>query len=179
MSAEEKKAIVHRYVEEVLNGKNLEVVDEIFISDCVLQDPNLREESQGSEVIKAFARLCHVVSPDYTVLVEETVGEADTVMISWTASHKSAPEMEDPDPTGDEDEAEVLGISMFRFNNEGKVSSMRQVYRSLDDFPRLVPKEEVARAWVVNDPIMEPLGDKGDVVPFHTIVGCLIRPKRC
>jgi len=73
VSKEENKIKVQRYVEEVLNGKNLEAVNDIFASDCVLQDPNLREERQGSEVIAAFARLCHIVSPDYTVYAEEPV----------------------------------------------------------------------------------------------------------
>jgi len=156
MQAQDNKAVVRRYVEEVLNDERLDVVDELCASDCVLQDPNLREEIQGSDVMAAFARLCHIVFPDCTVRVEETVAERDTVVISWTASGKPAPEMGDPGPTGDE--VRVSGISMFRFNNEGKISSMKQHFDSLEDFPRLVPKEEAARALLVNDPALAPLG---------------------
>jgi hypothetical protein len=36
VSAEENKAIVHRYVDEVLNGENLDAVNELCTSDCVL-----------------------------------------------------------------------------------------------------------------------------------------------
>jgi hypothetical protein len=157
VSAEENKAIVHRYVDEVLNGKNLDAVNELCTSDCVLQDPNLREERQGSEVMAAFARLCHIISPDYTVRVEETVAERDTVVVSWKASGKLAPEMGDPGPTGDE--LKVSGISMFRFNDGGKISSMKQHFEPLEDFPRLVPKEEAARVRLVNDPGLASLGE--------------------
>jgi len=155
VSTEENKEKVRRYVEEVLNGKNLEAVNDIFASDCVLQDPNLSEERQGSEVIAAFARLCHIVSPDFTVHVEEMVAEGDTVMIGWTASHNA-------------DEAKVLGLSMFRFDNEGKVFSMRQVYRSLEDIPTTL-----VSPYRINDDIVAPLGDE------HSLVGCWIHPRPC
>ena len=35
MSAEESKALVRRYVEEVVNRRNLDVLDEIFAADFV------------------------------------------------------------------------------------------------------------------------------------------------
>jgi SnoaL-like protein len=157
MSTEENKAIVRRYVDEVLNDEQLGVVDELFAFDCVLQDPNLGEERQGSDVMAALARVSHVVSPDYNVRVEETVAEGDTVMISWMASGKLAPEMGDPGPTGDE--VTVSGISMFRFNDEGRISYTKQLSRSLDDYPRPVPKEEAARERLANDPVLGRLGD--------------------
>lgn len=157
MSTEENKAIVRRYVEEVLNDELLGVVDELFASDCVLQDPNLGEERQGSDVIAALARLSHVVSPDYNVRVEETLAEGESVMISWTANGKLAPEMGDPGPTGDE--VTVSGISMFRFNDEGRISYVKQLSRSLDDYPQPVPKEEAARERLLNDPVSGRLGE--------------------
>jgi hypothetical protein len=156
MSTEENKAIVRRYVEAVLNEENLDVVDELFASDCVLQDPNLGEETQGSDVIVALARLSHVVSPDYNVRVEETVAEGESVMISWTGNGKLAPEMGDPGPTGDE--VTVSGISMFRFNDEGRISYMKQLSRSLDDYPQPVPKDASARERLDNDPLLDRLG---------------------
>jgi hypothetical protein len=172
VSAEENKAIVHRYFQEVLNGKNLDAVDELCTSDCVLQDPNLREERQGSEVMAAFARLCHIVSPDYTVRVEETVAERDTVVVSWTASGKLAPEMSDPGPTGDG--VRVSGISMFHFDDEGKISSMKQHFDPIEDFPRLVPKKEAALVQLVNDPVMASLGEEEKKGIF-----CKVVPGRC
>jgi hypothetical protein len=172
VSAEENKAIVHRYVDEVLNGENLDAVNELCTSDCVLQDPNLREERQGSEVMAAFARLCHIISPNYTCRVEETVAERDTVVVSWTASGKLAPEMGDPGTT--DDEVKVSGISMFRFDDEGKISSMEQHYDPIDDFPRLVPKEEAALVRLVNDPYLDPLREV-EIKGFF----CMVHPKRC
>jgi hypothetical protein len=171
MSTEGNKAVVRRYVEEVLNDERLGVVDDLFASDCVLQDPRLGEEKQGTAVMTAVARLCHVVSPDYKVRVEETVAEGDTVMISWTARGRLAPEMGDPGPTGDE--VNESGISMFRLNEEGRISYTKQLSRSLDDYPNPVPKEESARRRLESDPLLEPLGAmKG---PFK----CWIKPRTC
>jgi SnoaL-like domain len=171
MSRQGNTAIVRRYVEEVLNDKRLGVVDDLFASDCVLQDPTLGEEKQGSAVMVAVARLCHVVSPDYKVRVEETVAEGDTVMISWTARGKLAPEMGDPGPTGDE--VTESGISMFRLNEEGRISYTKQLSRSLDDYPNPVPKEESARKRLESDPLLKPLGAKAG--PFK----CWRKPWTC
>jgi len=147
------------------------MVDDLFASDCVLQDPNLREEKQGPAVMAAVARLCHVVSPDYTVSVEETVAEGDTVMISWTARGKLAPEMGDPGPTGDE--VTESGITMFRLNEEGRISYTKQLSRSLDDYPRPIPKEESARRRLESDPLLEPLG------AMKGLLKCWKKPRTC
>lgn len=171
MSTAGNKAVVRRYVEEVINGERLGVVDDLFASDCVLQDPTLGEEKQGTAVMAALARLCHVVSPDYKVRVEETVAEGDTVMISWTARGKLAPEMGDPGPTGDE--VTESGISMFRLNEEGRISYTKQLSRSLDDYPNPVPKEESARKRLESDPLLEPLGAKRGPLK------CWKKPRTC
>jgi hypothetical protein len=171
MSTEENKAIVRRYVEDVLNDEKLDLVDEMLASNCVLQDPKLGEERQGSDVMAALARLSHVVSPDYKVRVEETVAEDEIVMISWTASGKLAPEMGDPGPTGDE--VTVSGISMFRFDDEGKISYIKELSSSLDNYPRPVPKEEAARERLASDPVLEPLG------PAAAFFKCWWKPWTC
>jgi hypothetical protein len=177
MSTEENKAIVRRYVEKVLNEENLEVVDELFASDHVLQNPYLGEEKQGSAVMTALARLSHVISPNYQVRVEEMVAEGNIVMMSWTAGGQLADDMGDPGSTGDE--VTESGISMFRFNNEGKISYTKELSRSLDDYPRLVPKEQAVRENLTNAArrLERSLGDDGEEVAIR--LKCIRHPRQC
>jgi hypothetical protein len=172
MSTEENKTIVRRYVEEVINKEELAAVDELFASDHVLQDPNLGGEKEGSAVMAGLARLSHMVSPDYKVHVEEMVAEGDKVIISWTARGKLAPDMGDPGPTGDE--VTVSGISMFRLNKEGKISYTKQLSRSLDDYPRPVPKEEAARERLASESLLGPLEEEA-----RARGKCWIKPWTC
>ena len=51
MSAEESKALVRRYVEEVVNRRNLDVLDEIFAADFV-QYGGEPDQVSGVEALK-------------------------------------------------------------------------------------------------------------------------------
>jgi predicted ester cyclase len=171
MSAEENKAVARRYFEEMLNEEKLDIVDEVFVSYHVLRDPNLGEEKQGSAVMAALARLLHVIAPGIQIGVEQMVAEEDIVATSWTGRGKVADEMGDLGPTGDE--VTVSGISMFRFDEDSKIRETWQQFRSLEDYPRPVPKEEATRELLDNDPLLAPLG----AARFHA--KCRIVPFTC
>lgn len=52
MSAEESKAVTRRFLEEVFNAGNLELVDELFTPDYVLHNPSIPQEVRGPEATK-------------------------------------------------------------------------------------------------------------------------------
>jgi hypothetical protein len=172
MSTGENKAIVRRYVEEVLNKENLDLVDELFASEHLLQNPYLGEEKQGSAVMAALAELSHVISPDYQVRVEEMVAEGDIVMMSWTASGKLADDMGEPGPT--DDAVTESGISMFHFNEKSRIFYTKELSGALDDYPRPVPKEQAHRERLVNASDSGPLGP-GVAMSLK----CLRHPRQC
>jgi predicted ester cyclase len=171
MSVAANKALVERFFEEMLNEEKLTIADEVFATDHVLRDPNLGTEKKGSAVMAALARLFHVLTPGIQVDVEYMVAEDDMVATSWTARGRSANEMADLDPTGVE--VTVSGISMFRFDEEPKIRETRQQFRSLEYYPRRVPKEKATRELLRNDPLLAPMGNA--LWPGK----CQVRPRSC
>ena len=50
----EKKAAVRRYLEDVLDGGQVDLLDELFTEDCVIHRPEFPEPIVGLENFKAF-----------------------------------------------------------------------------------------------------------------------------
>jgi len=70
MTTETNKAVVRRYIEEVINGGNLDVIDTLFV-------PEMREAVRG------FATAADESFPDRREELREVVAEGDTVMAHW------------------------------------------------------------------------------------------------
>ncbi len=86
MSAEENKAVSRRVAEEVFNGHNVDLADELYAPDYVLHDPSLPEDLHGPEGIKRYAAMTLGAFPDIRVAVEDQVADGDKVVSRWTAT---------------------------------------------------------------------------------------------
>jgi steroid delta-isomerase-like uncharacterized protein len=84
MSIEHNKTLVRRYVEEVLNQKNLAVVDELFAPSFVDHDSSM-PEARGPEGIKRVAAMVHASFPDLHFTIEDMIAEEDKVVYRYTA----------------------------------------------------------------------------------------------
>ncbi len=83
MGVAETKAVMRRILEQVINGKDLDVADELFSDDHELH-PEAPGVGRGSEGMKrAFAEL-HEQFPDVQVTIESMVAEADIVAVRLT-----------------------------------------------------------------------------------------------
>jgi steroid delta-isomerase-like uncharacterized protein len=71
MSVEENKAIVRRYIEEVLNNGNLGAVDELFAPEM-------------HEMVKQIAASFLAAFPDRHETIEALVADGDRVVACWT-----------------------------------------------------------------------------------------------
>ena len=60
MPAEDNKVAVRRFYEEVINGKNVEVIDELLTRDAV----DHTFDSQGIEASKQFFGMLHQAFPE-------------------------------------------------------------------------------------------------------------------
>jgi steroid delta-isomerase-like uncharacterized protein len=118
VSAEENKAIFRRYVEEVSNEGNLELVDEIFDRYLSHQSDGHAEE-RGPEDVKRFIGEFHRAFPDFRTVVEDQIAEGDKVVTRWSASGTHQGEFRGIAPTGNK--IAVSGIGIFCFSDEGKV----------------------------------------------------------
>ena len=64
MSAEENKRVVRRFVEEVMNGGDLEAADELVAPDHVNHDPTAPEVQAGPEGVKELIGVYRSAFPD-------------------------------------------------------------------------------------------------------------------
>ena len=83
LSAEENKATFRRYVEEVGNEGNLDLVDEIFDS-YLSHHPDGHTEERGSEDVKRFMSEFRQAFPDFHSTIEDQIAEGDKVVVRWT-----------------------------------------------------------------------------------------------
>jgi predicted ester cyclase len=83
MSNAENKSIVRRYYEEVLNGRQLQVFDELADSHFVsyLADG----QSIGPEIYKQVITGTLSAIADLRVIIEDQIAEDDKVMTRWKA----------------------------------------------------------------------------------------------
>ena len=128
MSAEENKATFRRYVEEVGNEGNLDLVDEIF-DRYLSHQPDGRAEERGPEDVKQFMGEFRQAFPDFHTIVEDQIAEGDKVVTRWTMRGTHQGEFRGIAPTGEQ--IMVTGIGIFRFSDEGKV------VESWDNFDQL------------------------------------------
>ena len=119
MSTEENKAVSRRVAEEIFNGGNLDLADELYASDYVLHDPSLPEDLTGPEGIKRYAAMTLGAFPDIRVAVEDQVAEGDKVVSRWTATGTHTGDLMGIPPTGRR--VEISGVTINRFSG-GKIA---------------------------------------------------------
>ena len=87
VSIEENKRLVRRWYDEVLNGADLAVADEIVAPGFVINGDPI-----GREGIKQAAAWVRSIFPDLRVTVEDTIAESDRVVTRFTAraTHSAA-----------------------------------------------------------------------------------------
>jgi steroid delta-isomerase-like uncharacterized protein len=79
----DNKALVRRYVEEVLNKKNLALVDELFASTFIDHDSSM-PEANGPAGVKRLAAMVHLGFPDLHFTIEDMVAEGDKVVYRYS-----------------------------------------------------------------------------------------------
>ncbi len=86
MSAEQNKALVRRFYEEVWNRGDTDVAYEVFADDYVRHDLRPTEALPGPEGQKKIADDVRAAFPDLEFTIDVIVGEGDFVVGRWTAS---------------------------------------------------------------------------------------------
>ena len=113
MSPEQNKAIVRRIYEELWDGRDLGVADEVIAAEgYVNYDTELVPAPGGPEDMKQTVRMVTAAFPDNRHRVEEMIAEGDTVVarVTLTGTHEG-PFMGIP-PTGRK--IEVTEIHVYR-----------------------------------------------------------------
>jgi serine phosphatase RsbU (regulator of sigma subunit) len=182
---EENKAIFRRYIEEVWNQTNLEVVDEIF-DRYISHQPDGPTLERGPEDVKRFVSEFRSAFPDLRIRIDDQIAEGDKVVVRATIRGTHHREFRGMTPTGKE--IEEKGFSVFRFSEEGKVveswdsyySQLSLMRQSIEQELRLarsiqqafLPKEvPTLEGWQVS-PLYQPAREVGgDFYDFHLLSG--------
>ena len=115
------KAIEGRFIEEVLNNKNMAAADELVAEVFVELDPFPGQE-QGREGLKQVLRMLFGAFPDMHWTVEELIAEGEKVVnrFTWRGTHRG--EFLGIPPTGRQ--VKVKGVVIDRIV-EGRIVESR------------------------------------------------------
>ena len=127
MSVEENKKIARRFVDEVLNNKNLAALDELVAEDFVELDP-LPGQAQGREGLKQILAMLFAAFPDLHWTTEEEAAEGDKhwSRFTWRGTHRG--DFMGIPPTGNQ--VVVNGVVIDRIV-EGKMVDSRILMNEL------------------------------------------------
>jgi len=89
MSESENKAVVRRFIDDVLNHGRLEAADEIVAENFIELDP-LPGQKQGREGLKEIIVMLRSGFPDMNWVIEEMIASGEKVVtrFHWTGTHK-------------------------------------------------------------------------------------------
>jgi hypothetical protein len=161
------KAVVRDFWQKVFNEGKLDVVDELFALDHVLQVPNLLENATGPDAIKTLVALPRTVSPNIKFTVEDWVVEGERVVASWEARGTLASEMM-RGTDYDNDEITASGVTIHRVF-DGKIAQTCFRFDARVEEPRRPLRGEI-REFVVQGIQTDP---DDDIAAFCCIwTGC-------
>jgi steroid delta-isomerase-like uncharacterized protein len=117
MSTETNKTLARRIFEEVLNGRNLDLVDELAVPDYVEHNP-LPGQGTGIDGIRdRYTMLFNAF--DFRFTVDDVIAEADKVVLRWTHTGTHVGAFLGMPPTGRS--YRTTGIEIWRVEN-GKLA---------------------------------------------------------
>jgi serine phosphatase RsbU (regulator of sigma subunit) len=164
---EENKASFRRYIEEVWNQGNLEVVDEIF-DRYVSHQPDGSTLERGPEDVKRFVGEFRSAFPDLRISIDDQIAEGDKVVIRATLRGTHQGMFRGMAPTGKE--IEDKGFTDFRFSSEGKVVESWDSYYSELSLMRQSIEQELRVARSIQQAFLPkevPQLEGWQIVPFY------------
>ena len=82
----ENKAVIRRYIEKLLNGANINLVDEIFDRNCIMHHPLITKPYRSAAEIKRHMTGLLDATPDLNIVIEDMISEGEKVAILITVS---------------------------------------------------------------------------------------------
>lgn len=120
---EANKALVTRFIEEVWNQQNLDVINEICSVDITNHNPavDFLYDPNNIETVKQAVTDYLTAFPDLHAVIDEMFAEGDRVAERWTATGTHKGELAGMPPSGNK--AKWTGITTFRFADD-KITDM-------------------------------------------------------
>ena len=80
MAADDNRAVVRRFIDEVFNNGNLSVAEEVLSPDYVHHDPATGETGSGVDGLEQMVNYYRKAFPDFKVTVEDQIATEDRVV---------------------------------------------------------------------------------------------------
>jgi steroid delta-isomerase-like uncharacterized protein len=117
MSTEEHKALARRVFDDVLNGRNLDLIDELAASDYIEHNPLPGQRTGIDGIRDRYTIVLNAFDPHFTV--EDVIAEGDKVVLRWTNSGTHVGAFLGIPPTGRS--FRIPGIEIWRMES-GKLA---------------------------------------------------------
>ena len=117
MSAEQNKVNSRRFLEDVGNKGNFDLLDEIADANCVIHQADGVGGGvvRGREALKQLVKMYYAAFPDLRFTVEDQIAEGDKVVTRWSSEGTHKGELMGIAPTG-KHAAGVTGITIDRYS---------------------------------------------------------------
>ncbi|NIP29240.1 MAG: hypothetical protein GTO02_01960 [Candidatus Dadabacteria bacterium] len=109
MTIEENKEIAKRFIQELQNAKNLEIIDELLIEDCLI---HVSSKYVEKEKYKRIVESNHKYFPDMHIEVINQIAEGDIVASQWKNHFTHTHEILGIKPTYEE--MQISGVSIYK-----------------------------------------------------------------
>ena len=132
MTTEANKRVVRRFYDEVLNGKNLEVLEEIATGDYDEHDMLPGQGTGLAGLRERVTILNDALDPRFTI--EDVIAEGDRVVVRWTNSGTQVGEFFGAPASGKS--FTIAGIDIYRLE-DGKMAEHWHVVDQLSMLQQL------------------------------------------
>lgn len=136
MSTEENKALVRRFYDEVTNGRNVAVLDELLAPNFEGFTDDGLDLHQNREEFKHMIAMMLNAFPDHHQTIHDWIAENDRVVTYWTVHGTQQGEFAGIAPTGKQ--VKISGIDIFRVV-DGKIVEVRAEVDMLNIMQQLEP----------------------------------------
>src|SRR6185436_9472621 len=119
------RALVRRYLGEVLSAGRLDLLDELVAADFLDSTPGAPKDVRGPEVIRSAQQRAREIFPEVEYKVDDLIAEGDKVVARYTVRATSRGSGSAPGRP-----IEVTGVTIFR-----------------------IAGGKIREAWIVNDQI--------------------------
>lgn len=140
------KYILSRHFNEVLNTGALDVIDEIYADNYVLDAPiqtsgsvQAHGETHGRDGLKRRVKLFRAGFPDIHFTIDNLLAENDQVVVQYTFTGTHLGQFGELAPTGQH--MSVMGILIAQVK-AGKIESAVSVFDSGDMMRQLAPRHQ-------------------------------------
>jgi steroid delta-isomerase-like uncharacterized protein len=138
MSTEANKALVRRFYEEVTNGRNVAVLDELLAPNFEGFKVEGTDHGQNREEFKHMITMVLNAFPDHHQTIHDWIAEHDKVVTRWTVQGTHQGEYAGIAPTGKQ--VKITGMDIFMVV-DGKIVEVWAEVDMLGVMKQLVPHD--------------------------------------